>query len=313
MKKDLVSIKDLSTQDINDLLLLATELKTKGMQLGCPLIGKSLALIFEKPSMRTRVSFEVAMYQLGGQAIYLGPEEAGLGKREAAKDFAKVLSRYVDGVVIRTFAHNTVVELAKNATIPVINGLSDFSHPCQALGDILTIKEKFGVIKGIKLAWVGDGNNVLHSLLYACAKMGMQLSIATPEGYEPDKNVLSEAEKMAKESGATISLSKDPVEAVKGADVIYTDVWTSMGQEKEYNKRLKDFKGFQINDKLLSKAKPGTRVMHCLPAHRGEEITDEVMDGDKAIVYDQAENRLHIQKAILVKLLSSVQRIADSG
>ena len=303
MKKDLVSIKDLSAQDINELLNFAENLKAKGAQLGCPLIGKSLALIFEKPSMRTRVSFEVAIYQLGGQAIYLGPEEVGLGKREAAKDFAKVLSRYVDGVVVRTFAHNTVVELAKNATIPVINGLSDFSHPCQALGDILTIKEKFGKVEGLNFAWVGDGNNVLHSLLYACAKLGINVSVATPVGYEPDKNVVKDSKEIAEETSAKISLSNDPAAAVKDADIVYTDVWTSMGQEAEYKKRLKDFKGFQINDKLLSKAKPGVKVMHCLPAHRGEEITDAVMDGDKAIVYDQAENRLHIQKAVLVKLL----------
>jgi len=303
MKKDLVSIKDLSAQDINELLNFAENLKAKGAQLGGPLIGKSLALIFEKPSMRTRVSFEVAIYQLGGQAIYLGPEEVGLGKREAAKDFAKVLSRYVDGVVVRTFAHNTVVELAKNATIPVINGLSDFSHPCQALGDILTIKEKFGKVEGLNFAWVGDGNNVLHSLLYACAKLGINVSVATPVGYEPDKNVVKDSKEIAEETSAKISLSNDPAAAVKDADIVYTDVWTSMGQEAEYKKRLKDFKGFQINDKLLSKAKPGVKVMHCLPAHRGEEITDAVMDGDKAIVYDQAENRLHIQKAVLVKLL----------
>ena len=303
MKKDLVSIKDLSVEDINDLITLAEEMKAKGESLGCPLIGKSLVLLFEKPSMRTRVSFEVGMYQLGGQVIYLGPDEVGLGKREAAKDFAKVLSRYADGIVARTFEHEKVEELAKNASIPVINGLSDLSHPCQALGDILTIKEKLGKLKGVNFAWVGDGNNVLNSLLLACVKSGINISIATPKGYEPNKDILKSAKEIAKESGAKISVSLDPKEAVKDADIVYTDVWTSMGQEKEYKKRLKDFEGFQINDKLLAKAKPGVLVMHCLPAHRGEEITDQVMDGDKAIVYDQAENRLHIQKAILVKLL----------
>lgn len=303
MKKDLISIKDLSTEDCNKIFALTEELKKKGTQFGCPLMGKSLVLVFQKPSMRTRVSFEVGMYQLGGQAVYLGPEEVGLGKRESTKDFAKVISRYADGVVARTFGHDLVVDLAANSTIPVINGLSDLEHPCQALGDIFTIKEKFGKVEGINLAWVGDGNNVLHSLLYSCAKLGINLSVAAPRGYQPDKVILKESMEFAKKTGAKIELSNDPGKAVKDADVIYTDVWASMGQEAEHKKRLKDFKGFQVNKALVSKAKKGCLVMHCLPAHRGEEISDEILDSDKEIVYDQAENRLHVQKAILVILL----------
>lgn len=303
MNKDLVSLKDLSVDDFEKIFALTGELKKKGTEFGCPLMGKSLVLVFQKPSMRTRVSFEVGMYQLGGQAVYLGPEEVGLGEREATKDFAKVISRYADGVVARTFSHQLVVDLAKHSTIPIINGLSDLTHPCQGLGDIYTIKEKFGKVKGVNLAWVGDGNNVLNSLLYGCSKLGINLSIATPKGYEPDENIVKESKEIAQKTGSKIDISNDPEEAVKDADVVYTDVWASMGQEAEYKKRLKHFKEFQINTALLSKAKESCMVMHCLPAHRGEEIADEVLDSDKAIVYDQAENRLHAQKAVLVMLL----------
>ncbi|MCX5716273.1 MAG: ornithine carbamoyltransferase [Candidatus Omnitrophica bacterium] len=281
--------------------------------------GKSLALIFQKPSNRTRVSFEVGMTQLGGHTIYLGPDDIKLGVREATKDVASVLSRYVDGIVARTYSHKDIIELAKNSTVPVINGLSDLVHPCQAMADVYTIKEKLsagggsamdsvksgigGKSNSIKVAFVGDGNNVLHSLLQCCSKVGMSISIATPEGYEPKKEIVKEAMNEAKQNGSIIELSNKVEEAVKGADVIYTDVWTSMGQEKEHKERLKAFRGFQVNKKLVSLAKKNCLIMHCLPAHRGEEITDEVMDGPNSIVLDQAENRLHVQKAILIDLL----------
>jgi ornithine carbamoyltransferase len=302
MKKDLISMKDLSLKDIGDIFSLTDNLKKK-KNFGAPLAGKTLGLIFQKPSNRTRVSFEVGMFELGGNSIYLGPDDIKLGVREATKDIAKVLSRYLSGIVARTFYHKDILELAQYATIPVINGLSDLTHPCQGLADLYTIKEKKKTFEGIKMAFVGDGNNVLHSLLYGCALVGLNLNIATPLGYEPDKKVLKEAKKIAQKTKADIYLSANPQQAVEGADIIYTDVWTSMGQEKEYNKRLKAFKNFQINLVLLKKAKEDCLIMHCLPAHRGEEITDGVIDGKQSIVYDQAENRLHVQKAILLLLL----------
>lgn len=310
MRKDLVSIKDLRLKDIEDIFTLTDQLKGKkpacrqaGKNFGSALAGKTLGLIFQKPSNRTRVSFEVAMFELGGYSIYLGPDDIKLGVREATKDIAKVLSRYLSGIVARTFYHKDILELAQYATIPVINGLSDLTHPCQGLADLYTIKEKKGTFNGLKFAFVGDGNNVLHSLLYGCALVGLNLSMATPRGYEPDKKVLKEAKEMARKSKAEIYLSNNPQQAVEEADIIYTDVWTSMGQEKEYQKRLKAFKNFQINKNLLKKAKKDCLVMHCLPAHRGEEITDEVLDSKNSIVFDQAENRMHVQKAILIKLL----------
>ncbi|MDO8602448.1 MAG: ornithine carbamoyltransferase [Candidatus Omnitrophota bacterium] len=295
MKKDLLTIEDLSVSEINEILELAGALKEKRQCFGEPLKGKTLGLIFEKPSNRTRVSFEVGITELGGHAIYLGSYEIDLGKRESPKDVAKVLSRYLNGIIARTFSHKTVVELAKYSSIPVINGLTDYQHPCQAMSDLFTIKEKKGLI-GITVAFIGDGNNVLNSLLYICHKMGMRINVACPRGYEPGKDVLKDVAGSAKIFNA-------PGDAVKGADVIYTDVWTSMGQEKEYKKRLKAFKGYQINSELMKLANKGAIALHCLPAHRGQEITDEVMDGPQSMVLDQAENRLHVQKAILIKLL----------
>jgi ornithine carbamoyltransferase len=243
------------------------------------------------------------MVQLGGYAIYLGPNEIEMGKREAVKDVAAVLSRYLDGIVARTYKHEDVMELARCARVPVINGLSDLAHPCQALCDIFTIKEKLGAFKGHTLSYVGDGNNVLHSLMAAVVRVGLDMKVATPKGYEPDKGVVAKAKAVAAKSGSKIEISNSPKEAVKGADVIYTDVWVSMGQEKERSKRLKAFRSFQVNDGLIGLAKKGCFVMHCLPAHRGEEIADSVIDSAASIVYDQAENRMHTEKAILLRLL----------
>ncbi len=303
MQKDLISVKDLSIQDIREIFDLTDELKKDKAKFSSVLKGKTLALIFQKPSNRTRVSFEVGMFQLGGYAIYLRPDEINLGVRESIKDVAKTLSRYIDGIVLRTFEHKNVVDLAEYSDKPVINGLSDFSHPCQALADIYTIKEKLKNIKGATLAYVGDGNNVCNSLLFACSKTGMNMAVATPKGFGPDVKVLKDAIKLAAAVGSSIKISNTPEEAVKAADVIYTDVWTSMGQEKETQKRKAIFKRFQVNKKLISLAKKNCLIMHCLPAHRGEEITDEVIDSRNSVVFDQAENRMHVQKAILIKLI----------
>ena len=304
MKKDFVSIKDLTAGEIEDIFSLTDKLKKDKAKFNHVLEGKTLALIFQKPSNRTRVSFEVGMHQLGGNSIYLGPDEINLGVRETIQDVAKTLSRYIDGIVLRTFEHKNVLEMAKYSDKPVINGLSDFSHPCQGLADIYTVKEKLKKLKGVTLAYVGDGNNVCHSLLYACAKVGMNMNVATPKGYEPDDSVLKEAQNFAKAKNASIKLFNDAAIAVKEADVVYTDVWASMGQEKEAEERKKIFKEFQINKDLIKSANKGVLIMHCLPAHRGEEITDEVMDSKNSVVFDQAENRMHVQKAILIKLLS---------
>jgi len=295
MKKDLLTIDDLSKPEINEIFRLAAELKEKRQGFGEPLKGKTLGLIFEKPSNRTRVSFEVGITELGGHAIYLGSYEIDLGKRESTKDVARVLSRYLNGIVARTFSHKTVVELAKYSSIPVINGLTDYQHPCQALSDLFTIKEKKG-LDGITVAFIGDANNVLNSLLYICRKMGVKINAACPRGYEPSGDIL-------KDVAVSATIFNSPADAVKGADVVYTDVWTSMGQEKEYRKRLKAFRKYQVNSDLMKLAKKDAIVLHCLPAHRGQEITDEIMDGTASMVLDQAENRLHVQKAILIKLL----------
>jgi ornithine carbamoyltransferase len=295
MKKDLITIRDLTVGEINEIFEFSSELKAKRKMHEKHLKDMILGLIFEKPSNRTRVSFEVGMIELGGHTIYLGSDEIRLGEREAVKDAARVLSRYLDGIVARTFSHEKILELAKYSSVPVINGLTDLSHPCQALSDLFTIKEK-RALKGITMAFIGDANNVLNSLMYGCNKVGMKLNIACPKHYQPSKEIL-------KEVGNVVTVFNTPKDAVKGADVLYTDVWTSMGQERERKKRLKKFKGFQVNSEILALAKKDAIVMHCLPAHRGEEITDEVLDGRQSIVIDQAENRLHVQKAILVKLL----------
>lgn len=297
--KDLISIHDLSAEEVKEILTLAKELK-KGSQK--PLQGKSLALIFEKPSTRTRVSFEVGAFQLGAHLVNLSQQEVQLGVREKVGDVAKTLSRYVDGIIFRTFKHKKVIELADAATIPVINALSDLLHPCQALSDIFTIQEKKGK-KSLKISYIGDGNNVCHSLMFACAKLGLNLTIAMPKGFEPKEEVVKLAFADAKATEVEIDIMNDPVAAASGADVLYTDVWASMGQEKELEKRKKEFKGFQVNKDLVKLAKKDVIVMHCLPAHRGEEITDEIMDGPNSVVFDQAENRLHVQKAIMALLL----------
>ncbi|MFA5276367.1 MAG: ornithine carbamoyltransferase [Candidatus Omnitrophota bacterium] len=299
--KNLISINDLSAKEIEDIFTLTGKLKKN--KFSKALSGKTLALVFQKPSNRTRVSFEVGCFQLGGNSIYLSPAEINLGVRESITDVAKTLSRYVDGIVLRTFEHKTILEMSQAATVPVINGLSDFSHPCQALADVYTIKEKLRALKGKTLSYIGDGNNVCNSLLMICAKTGLNMNVGTPAGYEPDKNVVQSAIKEAKKTGAVINIFNDPKEAVKSADVLYTDVWTSMGQEKEADERRRIFKDFQINANLVKSANKSALIMHCLPAHRGEEITAEVIDSPDSVVFDQAENRMHVQKAILIKLL----------
>ncbi|MFA5099593.1 MAG: ornithine carbamoyltransferase [Candidatus Omnitrophota bacterium] len=303
MKKDLLTAGQLSKKEIFDIFSLTAKIKKSPRAFASVLQGKSLALIFQKPSNRTYVSFYVGMFQLGGTALYLGPDQIKLGERETVHDVAKTLSRYVNGIVLRTFAHQTVIDMAKYADVPVINGLSDYSHPCQALADLFTIREKFGSFRNVTMAYIGDGNNVCNSLIAVCAKIGVNLNIATPRGYEPDSGVIKAARAIALQSGARIRLFDTAKAAAAKADVLYTDVWASMGQETEAKRRKKDFKAFQLNSKLLDVANKGAYIMHCLPAHRGEEISDEVIDGKSSIVFDEAENRLHVQKAVLVKLM----------
>ncbi len=305
MNKDLISIKDLTASEIEEIFNLTDEIKKDKSRFVNVLAGKTLALIFQKPSNRTRVSFEVGMYQLGGYSIYLGPDEISLGIRESIKDAAKTLSRYVDGIVLRTFEHKNVIDLAQFAAVPVINGLSDLWHPCQGLADVYTIREKLKDIEGVTVAYIGDGNNVCNSLLHVCSKVGINMNIAAPKGYQPDKLVLKEAGVIAKAKKATINIFTKPQEAVQDVDVIYTDVWTSMGQEKEAKTRTIIFREFQVNKNLVRLAKKNALIMHCLPAHRGEEITDEIMESENSVIFDQAENRMHVQKAILIKLLRS--------
>ncbi|BCB95645.1 ornithine carbamoyltransferase, catabolic [Dissulfurispira thermophila] len=300
-KRDFLSIWDLSKNEIENLIKRAIDLKSGADKNKCPLIGKSIGLFFEKPSTRTRVSFEVGIYQLGGQSIYLNPKEIQLGRGESIADTARVLSRYLNGIVLRTFSHSSIEEFAAHAAVPVINGLSDLHHPCQALADIMTIIEKKGRLKGIRLAYIGDGNNVANSLIEAAALTGMNIAIACPEGYEPDPDVLDRA-RGSKDVGDIIIL-RNPKEAAGMADVIYTDVWISMGQEEEAEKKKSKFRNYQINSQLLQCAKKDVIILHCLPAHRGEEITDEVMDSPNSAVFDQAENRLHTEKALLEFLI----------
>lgn len=304
--RHLVSIADLSTDEIWQLLDLAKDLKEEWEKGGNEpvLAGKALVLIFQKPSLRTRVSFEMGMLHLGGYALYLSPQEIQLGQRESIADVSCVLSRYVDGIMARVFAHDDVEELASHASVPVINGLSDLLHPCQALSDLFTIYEKRGALPGLILAYVGDGNNVAHSLLFACSKVGMEIRVASPSGYQPRAEVVSRSEVFAQESGGKVVVGDDARSMVSGADIVYTDVWASMGQEAERTERLSVFRPYQVNAELVALARPDALVMHCLPAHRGEEITDDVMDGPKSIVYDQAENRMHLQKALLVTLMA---------
>ena len=305
--KNLISLADLSPEHTRELLDVAALLKAevKAGHYRPLLAGKTLALLFQKPSLRTRVSFDVGMAQLGGRTVYLSPEEVQLGKRESVADVARVLSRYVDVIVARTFAHGDVELLARHASVPVVNGLSDFSHPCQALADYLTIYERLGRLAGVRLAYVGDGNNTANSLVFGGAKLGVSLVVASPSGYGIGREVLAKAREATARFGGQITLTESPAEAVRGADVVYTDVWTSMGQEDEVERRHADFAGFQVNARLLALAAPGALVMHDLPAHRGEEITDDVIDGPQSVVYDQAENRMHAQKAVLALLLGA--------
>lgn len=305
MKRDLISIRDFTREEIEALFSLATDLKRR-LKRGKShprLSGKTLALIFEKPSLRTRVSFEVAMTHLGGHAIYLAPQDIRLGARETVEDGARNLSRWVDGIVARTFEHAQVERLAQYTTVPVINGLTDLHHPCQVLCDLFTLHEKREKLKGLRVAFIGDGNNVCNSWLYGAAKMGIHFTVACPKGYEPHRDVFTKARAESEATYAVLEITHDAARAARDADVLYTDVWASMGHEEQRAKRMRDFKGFQVNQSLVNLAQKDVQVMHCLPAHRGEEITDEVMDGQHSIILDQAENRLHLQKAILVKLL----------
>ncbi len=305
MKKDLLAIADLTPKDIEKILKRSAALK-KLLKQGKPhqtLKGKSLGMIFEKSSTRTRVSFEVGMFQLGGQALFLSPNDLQIGRGEPIADTARTLSRYLDGIMIRTFAQATVEELARSASIPVINGLTDLHHPCQALADLLTIQEKKKRLKGLTLAYVGDGNNVANSLIQSCVKVGMHFAIACPRGYELDAALLGTAKAEGRKTGASVMVTNDPARAVRNADVVYTDVWASMGQEAEHAKRLKAFRRYQVDGKLMKAANKDALVMHCLPAHRGEEITAAVLDGPQSVIFDQAENRLHVQKAVLDMLL----------
>jgi len=298
--KHLASLHDLTKEEIWQILKTAETLKIKQKtgERHELLYGKTLAMIFQKPSTRTRVSFEVGMKQLGGHALYLSSTDLQLGRGETVGDTGAVLARYCDGIMARVFSHDNIIELCKHSTVPVINGLSDLLHPCQCLADLETILEKKQEFKGLKLAFVGDGNNVCHSLMFGSAKVGMDMTVVCPKGYEPDKQI----EKMALEDGLKLEITNDP-KGVKGADVIYTDVWASMGKDKEHDDRVKVFKPYQVNEKLVSQAQDDCIVMHCLPAHRGEEITDEVVDGPHSVVLDQAENRNHAQKAVMALLM----------
>ncbi|RFU64142.1 ornithine carbamoyltransferase [Peribacillus glennii] len=305
-QKDFLALADISGDQILQLLKLAKNIKNKH-EMGedfRPLTGKTLGMIFEKSSTRTRVSFEVGMLQLGGHALFLSSNDLQIGRGETVSDTAKVLSQYVDGIMIRTFEHEKVKELASAATIPIINGLTDTAHPCQALADLLTIQEVKGSLKGLKMAYIGDGNNMAHSLMIACAKTGMDFSIGCPQGYEPNEEIISIAQKEAAMNNCTIEVHTSAAAAIKNADIVYSDVWTSMGQEQENELRLEAFKDYQINADLVSHADKDYIFMHCLPAHREEEVTTEIIDGPQSVIFHQAGNRLHAQKAILADLLS---------
>ncbi len=303
MKKDFISMLEYTPAEVLKLVAVADQLKRQKGKIRADLKGKSVAMIFQKPSNRTRVSFSVGVHELGGHSLYLGPDEISLGKRETTHDVAKTLSRYVQCIVARVFDHKDIVDLAKHADVPVINALCDLYHPCQALADIQTIKEHFGKFKGLTLAYVGDGNNVFHSLAIACAKVGINVRFAGPKGYDPNPAILKQVEVIAKANGATVTCGRDAKAAVKGAHIIYSDVWVSMGQEKETARRIKEFKGYQINEALVSLAAKNYIFMHCLPAHRGLEVTEGVIDGKHSVIFDQAENRLHAQKAVMLNLI----------
>ena len=303
--KDLISIADLSLEEIYQIFDVSKTLKQK-LHTGEShrvLEGKTLGMIFTKRSTRTRVSFEVGIYQLGGIGMYFGPNDLQLGTSESVSDTAKVLSRFLNGIMIRTFAHSDVTELAKFADIPVINGLTDLLHPCQVLTDLFTVLEKKNKLQGLKLAYIGDGNNMAHSLLNGCSKVGMNIAIASPSGYKPNKQIVDDAKKFAKYMGSKVEILDDPVAAVKNADVVYTDVWASMGQEAEAVERKKKFLKYQVNPKLVKNAKEDYLFMHCLPAHRGDEVVNEVADSPNSVIFDEAENRLHVQKAVMALVM----------
>jgi len=303
--KSLASLDHLTREEIEQILKTSELLKfqlLRGQE--HPLLkGKTLAMVFEKPSTRTRVSFEVGMWQLGGYALYLSANDLQLGRGETIADTAQTLSRYINGIMARVFSHQTILDLIQHSKVPVINGLSDFSHPCQGLADLFTVYEKKGRFEDLKLAYVGDGNNVAHSLIDGCSKVGMNIVLACPKGYEPDSKVVTMGKREAKKNGSEVRVTVDPKEAVKGADVIYTDVWASMGKEKEHSERVKILKPYQVNSKLVKGAKEDYIFMHCLPAHRGEEVTDEVADSKNSVIFDQAENRLHTQKALMALVM----------
>ena len=302
--KHLLKLMDLTSEEIVSILDLADQLKyEKKNNIAHPLLaGKSLGMIFQKSSTRTRVSFETGMYQLGGQALFLSSRDLQIGRGEPVQDTARVLSRYLDGIMIRTFAQQEVEDLAKYGSIPIINGLTDFCHPCQVLADLMTIREHYAALEGLKLTYIGDGNNMTNSLIVGCLKTGMQIAVACPEGYRPDPAVLAFAE-----GNPNFLLTDDPMEAAANADVVYTDTWASMGQEAEKEARIKAFAGYQVNDKLMEAAKPGAMVQHCLPAYRGQEITEKVFEAHADELFEEAENRLHAQKAVMVKLMADPQ------
>ncbi len=303
MKKDFITIHDLSTYEFHEIMDLTEKMKKNPGKYRKVLKNKILAMIFQKPSLRTRMTFEVGMLQLGGEAVYLAPSDIQMGTRESVRDIGKNLERWVDGIMIRTFGHNIILELAESTRLPVINALTDLLHPCQAMADFFTLREKRGSFAGLKLAYVGDGNNVCHSLMLAAARAGIKMAVATPPGYEPKPEIVAWAREDGKDTGFELTITTDPVEAVSGADAVYTDVWASMGQEAEKEARKKIFMPYQVNEELFSKAKPDAYFMHCLPAHRGEEVTDAVIDSPNSVVYDQAENRLHVQKVIMMLLM----------
>lgn len=304
--KHFISIHDITGEEFQQLMDLALKLKkeTKAGIAHPVLKGKTLGMIFTKSSTRTRISFEVGMYQLGGHPMFLSANDMQLGRGESIYDTANVMSRFVDGIMIRTYAHQDVLDLAKYGTVPVINGLTDLLHPCQAMADLMTVYEHKGALKGLKLAYVGDGNNVAHSLLYACAKAGMDMAVATPAGYTCNEEIVANAKMDAKATGSNIVITNDPVEAVQGADVVCTDTWVSMGQEAEKAERIKIFKDYQVNAQLFGKAKEDAIFIHCLPAYRGYEVTEEIIDGPRSVIFDEAENRLHAQKAVMAMLMA---------
>jgi ornithine carbamoyltransferase len=308
MKKDFLSIHDLTPYEFHELLDLAQDIKDRPEEYRKALKNKVLAMVFEKPSLRTRMTFEVGMMELGGKAIYLSPNEIQIGKRETVEDVAHNLERWVDGIMYRCFAHGDVARMAAAASIPVINALSDKSHPCQGMADIFTLREKKGGLAQLKLAYVGDGNNVCHSLMLAAAKAGTKMGVGTPKGYEPDPEYVRWSLEDGRDAGYALQVTNDPSEAVAGADAVYTDVWASMGQEAEKEERARIFAPFQVNAALMAAAKPGAVFMHCLPAHRGEEVSAEVFESPASVVFDEAENRLHVQKAILLKLMGKKEK-----